>query len=99
MRATNKVVHSLPRCWNTVSRRSTIRKNSWRTREMKLSDYMSAEKFPMTSQSGLPANDQLLSDALRHDLMKEARDKEGYAFNEAEEAIFKELEEKMKVNP
>jgi hypothetical protein len=65
---------------------------------MTLSDYMSAEKFPATSQSGLSAKDQLFLDALNHDQLEEYIE-EGGKLSPSQKARWKELREKVKFIP
>lgn len=38
---------------------------------MKLSDYMSKERFPLTTQPGLSANGQFIIDAVNHDAIRD----------------------------
>ncbi len=65
---------------------------------MTLDDYMDREKFPMTSQGGLAADQQMLIDAFNHDQLKEFLE-EGGEPSERQKAIWKELQEKIPAQP
>jgi hypothetical protein len=64
---------------------------------MRLLDYMSRERFPRTSQSGLSAKDQLMIDAYNYDELKDYLEQGNTPSPEQAEA-WAELEEKMKFN-
>ena len=60
---------------------------------MKLSDYMNKAKFPLTSQPGLSAKEQLMIDAFNLDQLKEALEMK-VPLNEKQKAHLRELKEK-----
>ena len=59
-----------------------------------LSDYMDAEKFPITSQEGLSPSQQFRIDAFNYDSLIQYLD-EGGTLNDQQKAILKELEVKI----
>jgi hypothetical protein len=65
---------------------------------MTLSDYMSPEKFPLTSQRGLLAEQQFKIDAFNHDQMKEYLEQGGH-LDADQQARWKELQEKVAAHP
>jgi hypothetical protein len=65
---------------------------------MTLSDYMSAERFPRTTQAGLAAVQQLRIDAFNHDQLREFLE-EGGRPTEQQRAAWRELEEKLAQQP
>jgi len=60
---------------------------------MKLSDYMSRERFPNTSQSGLSANGQLMIDAYNYDQLNEYLEAGGQ-LDQSQQARWEELKVK-----
>ena len=62
---------------------------------MRLSDYMSRERFPLTSQEGCSARGQFQIDQINLDELRNAPE----ALNERQQAIMKELEEKVAAQP
>jgi hypothetical protein len=62
---------------------------------MILSEYMSKERIPLTSQPGWSAKQQLMLDAHNYDSLKEFLDDGGQP-DEEQEAVWEELQEKMK---
>jgi hypothetical protein len=62
---------------------------------MKITDYIDAERFPLTTQKGLAPKDQMFLDAFNHDQVKEAVEN-GYVVTNEDKARWAELEEKIK---
>ena len=62
---------------------------------MTLSDYLSEERFPATTQAGLSAVQQMMSDSRNSDSLKEFLENGG-SLSESRRAIWRELKEKMK---
>jgi hypothetical protein len=59
-----------------------------------LSDYMNAEKFPITSQKSLSPREKFRIDAFNYDSLIRHQE-EGGTLNERQEAILRELEIKI----
>jgi hypothetical protein len=59
-----------------------------------LSDYMNAEKFPITSQKNLSPRKQFQIDAFNYDSLIRHQE-EGGTLNDQQKAILKELEVKI----
>jgi hypothetical protein len=62
---------------------------------MTLSDYLSDERFPATTQAGLSAAQQMLIDSRNYDNLKEFLENGG-SLSEIQRATWRELKEKMK---
>ena len=56
-------------------------------------DYMNAEKFPLTTQEGLTEEEQMFLDMAKYDMAQEFIDN-GDKMNPTQEAVWKELQEK-----
>lgn len=61
---------------------------------MKLADYMSQARFPLTSQSALSASDQFRIDAFNLDQLREYQS-QGNRLDEKQKRILVELQEKV----
>lgn len=61
---------------------------------MKLADYMSQARFPLTSQSGLSVKEQFMIDAFNLDQLTEYQS-QGNHLNEEQKRILAELQEKV----
>jgi hypothetical protein len=61
---------------------------------MTLSDYLSAECFPATTQAGLSASQQMKIDAVNYDQLKEHLE-DGGTLSKIQRAIWRELKEKI----
>jgi hypothetical protein len=64
---------------------------------MTLAEYMDPQRFPLTTQSGLSAQQQLMLDAFNWDALTEAREN-GEQLAEDQKAIYRELRVKMHHN-
>jgi hypothetical protein len=62
---------------------------------MTLSEYLSEEHFPATTQAGLSAAQQMMIDSGNYDSLKEFLENGG-SLSESRRAIWRELKEKMK---
>jgi hypothetical protein len=60
-----------------------------------LSDYLSDERFPTTTQAGLSAAQQMLIDSRNYDSLKEFLENGG-SLSEIQRATWRELIDKMK---
>ena len=66
---------------------------------MTLSEYMSREKFPLTTRSGLTPRRQLTIDSFNLDSILEAVDEERVVLTPEQQARYAELQEKAKQPP
>jgi hypothetical protein len=66
--------------------------------KMTLSDYLSAARFPHTTQAGLSPREQLLIDAFNHDQLRAYID-EGGTLDDEQRARWAELQEKIQYHP
>jgi hypothetical protein len=62
---------------------------------MTLSDYLSAECFPATTQAGLSASQQMKIDAFNYDQLKEHLE-DGGTLSKIQRAIWRELKERYR---
>ena len=63
-----------------------------------LAEYTSAERFPLTTQTGLTPEQQMRIDAFNHDQLKGAIE-EGYPMTDEDRRRWAELQEKIAAQP